>query len=92
MRFTKGNVLGRKKGTQDMSWCRVSTWINELKKVWPELTANQKAHYSTELTKLLISKLKSLPTDPSESVTNVTESLEFLTKLEQSDKTTRKQE
>ena len=83
-KFEKGHHIGRPKGAKDKKWFKVTTWIYEIEKVWPELTANQKAHYSLELTKALLSKLKQLPTDSNESVLNATEAIEVLKQFDKS--------
>jgi len=80
-RFNSGNC-GKPKGTKEHSWARVSYWIARLNAEWDKLTPNQRAHYSCELTKLLVSKLKSLPGTPNDSVLNADASLKSLHELE----------
>lgn len=80
-KFREGNS-GKKRGTADHSWARISFWMERINKEWEHLTPNQRAHYSVELSKLLISKLKALPSDPNESVDNVDEALKTLRELE----------
>jgi len=80
-KFEKGNT-GKPKGSKDHSWAKISHWIQKLESQWELLTPNQKAHYSVELTKLLVSKLKSLPNDPNQSKLNVNEALQLLKQVE----------
>jgi hypothetical protein len=80
-KFVKGNK-GRPTGAKEHSWARVSHWIDKLNETWPKLTDNQRAHYSVELTKMLVSKLKSLPTNPEESKVNADEAMLLLKDME----------
>jgi hypothetical protein len=79
--FIKGHHIGRPRGSKDHTWAKVTTWFEELKLAWPDLTSNQKAHYSIELMKLLTSKLKQLPVDPQEAKLNVEDALQVLNQI-----------
>lgn len=79
--FKKGNK-GRPKGSKDKSYLKLGFWFTELKKDWAKLTPNQRAHYSVELMKLLTNKMKSLPSDPSDSKFNADEAILMLRDVE----------
>ena len=80
-RFKKG-ISGNLQRGKDLSWARIGYWFDKVKEEWEQLTPNQRVGYSVELMKLLTNKAKVLPSDPTDSVTNVNESMELLKQFE----------
>jgi hypothetical protein len=75
---------GRPRGSKDRSLIRykISYWLDKIEAEWADLTANQRANISLELTKILINKSKALPTDPNDSKLNVDEVMLMLRSAE----------
>lgn len=81
MKFEKGKSGNVSRG-KEHSWARISFWMDRINKEWDKLTPNQRAHYSVELTKLLVSKLKALPGDPNDSSLNAQSAMDELKAIE----------
>jgi hypothetical protein len=79
---TESGGKGNRKGSKDHSWAKISFWMDRINAEWDKLTPNQKTHYSVELTKLLVSKLKVLPGSASDSVSNAQDSMRLLKEIE----------
>jgi hypothetical protein len=64
------------------SWYSIGYWHKKLEREWSKLQPNQRAHYSVELIKMLVSKLNQMPVDPHDSVLNANDALQMLRDLE----------
>ncbi len=73
---------GRPKGSKDKSYLKLTHWHDELKKDWGKLKPAQRAKLSVQIMQMLINKLKGLPVDPEESVSNTEDAMKMLRELE----------
>ncbi len=83
--FVKGQTKagpGRPKGSKDLSYLTLEHWHEELKKDWPKLKPAQRAKLSAQLMQMLTNKMKSMPSNPADSVRNVEESMKILETIE----------
>lgn len=82
-RFKLGKSISIKKASvQDKTWYSVTHWHKKLEREWSELKPNQRAHYSVELIKLLVSKLNTIPVDQKDSIDNASATLSMIKSLE----------
>lgn len=81
-----GNRTGRPKGLKDKRQFSLTFWFDLLLAEYPRLKPSQRSKIALDCWKTLIHKSNSLPSDPQESVMNVTEAQAFLKEIE---KTTR---
>ena len=81
-KFEKGHHIGRPKGSKDKSYLKLQHWYNELAKDWDKLRPAQRAKLSVQIMQMLINKLKQLPSDPVDSVSNAQEAQNLLREIE----------
>ena len=81
-RFKKGHHIGRHKGSKAKPWLNLESWYNKLNAEWFNLTANQRAKYSLEAFKCLVSKLPNINSSPAISLKNSEEILGLVKSLE----------
>jgi hypothetical protein len=83
--FQPGNKAGkgRPKGSKDKSFTTLKFWFDRLESDWAKLKPTVRAKLCVQLMQMLTNKMKSLPSDPQDSVFNANEALSRLKALEQ---------
>lgn len=82
--FVKGNKLGtgRPKGSSNKNFMSCQYWYRLISENAEDLKATEKIEIAFRALGLLMPKVQSLPAEPGDSVSNATEAMEMLKKME----------
>ena len=77
-----GNLSGRPKGAKDHRQFSLTFWFNLILADYAKLKPSQRSKIALDCWKTLVTKAKSLPSDPEDSAFNSVEAMEELKRIE----------